>query len=711
MKKNILLLFLLLISSRYTPAQYFEDEFPRIGFGDFYYLKLFPPYYGYDSSKLDFSAQGYYYDKLEELGLTHIVTKAGDISYKYNNKLKILDFNFAWQSFNNKDYLAYAYSRAQGNDFNYYPYELGGDPAPLSLKSGFGDSLHTNFWTSFTNNGLVDGNYFHPFLSIEKVIYAKSTQSNEFTVFNTRLNNYHQSNGRIDNSHIYTYKASFLVYFENGQQLNKQDTLFTVYISESPVSSTFNLSSFSENELNNIKIAGITVHRFSFTVSDFSPVEFSTLITPEFSKPGEFSTLLQLRVVSTGKTGLYFDKFAIYDNKYENLFLASPTVQDSIREEIRSGMFVAFNEIAKNPLYAHPYFDEPWFNASRAFNTVSIIAAQENGIGAGKFLNGATGDYADYFLDFTNKNKYYPYVLYNRYPIFCETDSSSEGENSIQIALQNLIKYTDANGLTRGLLPTYQITKDSSGVSLNRRFVHTIQVQAEYFVKNSTISRCVYRAPTFNEILVQGNLALAYGATGLMYYTIFTGTHGANINQDLWAFYGLFDEQSNQFDAVSKGIVQDPAQLQIANNRYYAVKELNHFIEKNKRIFLDSEHISVQSVNATTKLKLGKSEVANFKAGKEKNCKLDCYDSSESTFLETAVLKNDKENCYYLFLVNRRCLESETRFVSFTINGSEPDSNIRISEIDSGISFTIKDTGSIEIEIKPGRGKLIKIEE
>ncbi|MBE2281815.1 MAG: hypothetical protein IAE91_15630 [Ignavibacteriaceae bacterium] len=711
MKKNILLLFLLLISSRYTTAQYFEDEFPRIGFGDFYYLKLFPPYYNYDSSRLDFSAQGYYYDKLEELGLTHIVTKAGDISYKYNKKLKILDFNFAWKSFNNKDYLAYAYARAQGNDFNYYPYELGGDPAPLSLKSGFGDSVHTNFWTSFSNNGFVNGNYSHPFVTGKKVFYAPGSQSKEFTVFNTRLNNYQQSNGRIDNSHIYSYKAAFNVYAENRELLNSRDTLFIVYISESPVTSTFSLSFFKDTELKNLKINGVTIHKFSFTADEFIPEKFSTLITPGFQKPGEFSTLLQLRIVSTGKTGLHFDKFAIYDNKYENLFLSTPAIQDSIREEIRSGMYAAFYEIAKNPLYEHPYFDEPWFNASRAFNTVSMIAAQENGIGEGKYLNGATGDYADYFLDYTNKNRYYPYVLYNRYPILCGTDSASEGENSLQIALQNLIKYTDANGLTRGLLPAYQITKDSAGVSLSRRFVHTIQVQAEYFVKNSMLSRCVYRAPTYNEILIQGNLALAYGATGIMYYTTFTGTHGANINQDLWAFYGLFDEQGNQFDAASKGIVQDPAQLQIPNNRYFAVKELNLFIEKNKSIFLNSEHLSVKSVNAATKLKFGNLEVANFRAGKEKNCVIDCFDNIESTFLEAAVFRNSNENCYYLFLVNRRCLESETRYVSFTITGGKPDSNIRISEIDSVTSFTVKENSSIEIEIKPGRGKFIKIEE
>jgi hypothetical protein len=80
-----------------------------------------------------------------------------------------------------------------------------------------------------------------------------------------------------------------------------------------------------------------------------------------------------------------------------------------------------------------------------------------------------------------------------------------------------------------------------------------------------------------------GNLALAYGAKGFMYYMIPTraGTP-LDSGKVVWNTYGLFDEEGNPFNLENgTGLIQNPSEKQIPNERFYYVKD---FIKSTKLI-------------------------------------------------------------------------------------------------------------------------------
>lgn len=82
----------------------------------------------------------------------------------------------------------------------------------------------------------------------------------------------------------------------------------------------------------------------------------------------------------------------------------------------------------------------------------------------------------------------------------------------------------------------------------------TLGVHSEQYIKRvgGTISIVqgdhTRRAPTRDEIFAMGNMALAYGAKGFMYYMIPTRSADPAEGQTRWNTYGLFDDSLSVFN-------------------------------------------------------------------------------------------------------------------------------------------------------------------
>ena len=95
------------------------------------------------------------------------------------------------------------------------------------------------------------------------------------------------------------------------------------------------------------------------------------------------------------------------------------------------------------------------------------------------------------------------------------------------------------------------------------------------------------RAPTRDEIFVQGNMALAYGAKGFMFYMVPTWNSEPEPNKTVWNTFGIFDEFQNPYQGVDgPGLVQNPCNAQVPNYRYHATKALIENTRKIENIIL-----------------------------------------------------------------------------------------------------------------------------
>ncbi|MBK7265942.1 MAG: hypothetical protein IPI12_06330 [Ignavibacteriales bacterium] len=153
------------------------------------------------------------------------------------------------------------------------------------------------------------------------------------------------------------------------------------------------------------------------------------------------------------------------------------------------------------------------------------------------------------------------------------------------IGYRNYTDGAEANyqysGLRRAQMAAQNFTAEN--ISDDIPLIFTMGVHSEQYIDGVTNNYIDgphrRRAPTWSEIFAQGNIAIAYGAKGFMYYMIPTRTTTPDQDIDykdtVWNTYGLFDEVGNMYDTshtTSSGKIQNPAALQIPNSRYNAVK-------------------------------------------------------------------------------------------------------------------------------------------
>ncbi|MBM3712698.1 MAG: hypothetical protein FJW56_04575 [Actinobacteria bacterium] len=161
MKTKIFVLFLFTLIGRLLFPQINTNEFVKIGFTDLNWLKLWPAYYYWQTSYVNYADSHYYYPRLEELGLNYIVTMAnfeGPLNPNHNTSIKMIDNDFRTfvygypYLYGDPQYDLTHITYSTGNDPEFYAYEAGGDSsadiADSSHKFGFGNvvDIQYNVW-------------------------------------------------------------------------------------------------------------------------------------------------------------------------------------------------------------------------------------------------------------------------------------------------------------------------------------------------------------------------------------------------------------------------------------------------------------------------------------------------------------------------------------------------------------------------------------
>lgn len=233
-------------------------------------------------------------------------------------------------------------------------------------------------------------------------------------------------------------------------------------------------------------------------------------------------------------------------------------------------------------------------------------------------------------------------------------------------------------------------------------FYHTIQVQAENDIESGQLENPVFRHPTRNEIFVQANLAMCYGAKGIMYFLIMTST--PNQSSSGRASYGLFETHGQFGD-----IIQDPADIQCRNSKYNYVKELNNDISLIEDELLTLTWIDAFSLHQDQIQSEYIEQVSSYDLG-------GTPDPPDETFVELGLFKKTTEFSSnildYFMLVNRRGLETESRDIFVDYNNTLGTQYVNWSVIDiaTGDYWSGLADNSFTVRLEPGKGKLFSLE-
>jgi len=714
-------LLTLIISVNVFAQINFNTQFPKIGYFDPFTTMMSPLYYGTSNPQNwpNYATDSYYYPVLNSLGLTHVVTYAGAYNWgtgsigaiplsSYNPTLKVLDVYFTMRltryDTSNPKFWGGMYADGQGNADTYINdyYQVGGGTGTYDQTSnyGFGSSNQTSVWV--TNPPAV-GSY-NTTDNGNKVFFAdtSSVQNSPGNLLEAHLPYYQQDRVPKPSAEADSVKYRLVLNarIDGYTNPNDQDTVAIVKLFEFVKnSSQKNVQKshpfFSTGNANPLTLSTDTT-RYPLLVKNFGGNGYIDLASPYFLKIDGDGADLGIKVYWTKKKNLYIDHFFVYDNFYDSLFISndSSAVYTNLENQFQS----TFGSVVSDSRYSHFYNDEPWPNSYRSVNKLSSLSNQK--FSANKYVNGAAGDYANYMLQYGNSQGRPPYLMTDKYPFWYWYDTVSTRNDSanVQCALDSLINAGRPNNSSSGLVPAitlaenYTPTNPSDDIPL----VCSIQVQAEQKIANGVISSSVHRSPTPNEIKVQGFLSVCYGAKGLAYYTLNTQTPSPS-NSGALATYGLFDASGSQpYNDRTRpitGLVQDPANSQVPNARYYAVQALNAAIDKISGTLLQSTWQSGYSISHGQPSGTFITSVTT-------------PDAANQTYVELGIFK-DTSNDSLFMIVNRRTLTAESRAI--TVNFNMSGSSREISDVASGNAWIIAPNGSFTDNLNPGEGRLYKI--
>ncbi|GMU89772.1 MAG: hypothetical protein AMXMBFR49_19790 [Chlorobiota bacterium] len=431
-----------------------------------------------------------------------------------------------------------------------------------------------------------------------------------------------------------------------------------------------------------------------------------------------------------GNADLYLDKITVFNTDYEALYEDSTVTMDQIEDDLEAKY--------PNPDFSANlqsfYYDEPFQLSARYRGEVQDLVRPYFSGKSYFEVNGAVGGLPKYFMDFdtayakATDGFIRRYLNYNMYPIDKNTDTLTA---SIQDRLDLFINYNwlaDDDGTHNdpdkykyvGILPA-QISAQESGVPL----VVTICVAAEQYVSNSGGILSLVdgphrrRPPTPNEIKAMGNISLAYGAKGFMYYMVPTRAAQPSLGGTVFNQYGLYEEANFAFNpSIPATWVQDPDQLQVPNNRYTAVQE---FISSTSLV--DSTLLRLRWLGADGWSRNDQSGVTWIKSCSTSTSPIFSANSNDAdVYVETGYFDEDpnlagyNQHAKYIYVVNRRCnwqgTDTSNRFIRLKIDSTVAShcSNILVTNLKTGQKYYTTKNSNLDLYLKAGDGTLLKFE-
>ena len=703
------------------------SQFNKIGFGDLYLLSVIRGDTNYTNGNID-------YPLLKQMGLTHLATFADNIPISNHQQgLKILDRNFERSKYVlDTNFNAFVYSFAMGNK-DMVPYEIGGSPIvqPIVLNKdnnwGFGKDIGSEnaFFSHWQTSDSCIGDQDYPDISNYNVRVSFADTSDpmhrEGSLVHLNMHPDHQPFSKIKRAGIeiqFKYRAGIRVRINKKDTLNDNDSVLSVRIQEVLVPAKSEELNYSPRSTKNIELYTVaeTLDTTIYILkSQFPDSNYHDIFTPYFVKRNGYNHSLIMRVKWLRKCNVYIDKAYVFNQFYDSLFVQSPTIIAQ-KESLITSSFIPNRT---DPNYAHAYFDEPMplqyygqQRVSRLWETATIH--QKYVKGADMWFDNTNLELINY-LHTPQKPKY---ILSDHYPLDVNAAYTSTGQNSLQTRFQTLVGYSKNQwgglvinfGLRQMINWAHNFNSDHSVVNEHIPFYHTIQCQGEVYRDESGNATLNLRRPTYNEIMAQGWLALCYGAKGLMYYNVETQTPSSDPLDKGYYVYGLFDSGGYGTNSHGDSLYSPAPDSQRPNIRYYAVKELNNQIDAISSTLMDLTWYQGDSRYDSIPLTGTYITSVTAHTGNPPN-----FDPTSETFVELGLFKKTtsfSDNCLdYFMVVNRRCLESEGRFIRVKINKSGLGfKNWKVTDIGRDTSYVILDTGSVNIYFEPGRGKLFRLE-
>ncbi|GAB1444088.1 hypothetical protein MASR2M39_29340 [Ignavibacteriales bacterium] len=747
-------------------------QFPKIGFGDYNLIARHPMYYGgtnnatlhglYASSSIK-----YYFPKMQELGLTHLVTGADvptTLNPNINPGIKIMDMNFGWDV---TDYpgtysAVYAFSHAEGSTGLRVKYQLGGDrttnvnPDELVSNYGFGTSSQSNFWMMQQGTPISDSIYNNAtgvnrdeFGTLCR--YADKSLHDAGYLFWGLTNPLHQAVPWVGaiNPSTYDFVLSMKI---SGSNYLGSDTVLIVKI-KPDLNGTVEADPNSPNYIQNLQRDSVkrplpsapSDTLFVIRAQDVSAAGFSPVVLRNILPPISRNHGIQITAYWPKKVNVMIDHITYHNKFYDSLFLASQAVIDQKELAISSSLNNYYiRKTLHSDFYENLYEDEPTFMRMRALKKLNQLALNIDNTGT-FHINGAVGAYPEYYLRFSREFEldenstdrfFKPYLLFNYYPFDGYTDTTLA---NVQANLDTLIQFRyivdqpglypyQKTGLLNGIRAaqnTFDLTSGNISLLDDRHFFHTIQVHGEYAYETINnvgqlhIDGNSRREPTPDEIKVQAYLALTYGAKGIMYYMIPTNTHDGTEVSSLINTYGLFDANGVFFNYHDEtGLIQDPADPQIPNRRFGAVKSLNQELTN-----IEDDLLKLTWVDAFSFHK--EFHFNNIIANLIVKDTTGVSDAQSQSYVELGLFKEYvdkfnyglgvKENTDYFMLVNRRCnMPGSTRYIEVQMKC--PDTTFKqwkLTDLTENKDTIFTFSGNsfvIQHRYSPGTGKLFKLQ-
>jgi len=721
------------------------DYFPQIGFFDFIVNYLSPPNNLSTAAEIEDTTKryGYYFDKLTELGLTNFVSDGQEhiSNLTVSSPFRINDMGFSWKADPPHNFNPSIYMNAMGHDKEAYALEFGGTPVgnidPVSANYGFVDpgEDNANYW-SMTPADLPE--------DIDSTGFDDDEEIGDATIYFRGVRTGNNDLGAI----VWGKLPPVQFPFSNLNHLMKirirklntggdNDEAIRIIVSSTPINQA-NINKFYSNVYKNASIPDANLATLGLDqtvlgseiqwVNDYGWFESDPFTLEKYKQ-------LYFAILWSGNIDLNIDKIAIMTEKYDEVFENGSAATETFMNGIKANILAVYGSNPGSTIQDF-YFDEPYLLTARYRSKLQQkIREAYSGINTMQ-LNGATGGVPEYFHKFAHEyaraelnQPVGNYVLFNMYP-FDETDGSDQA--TVQNKLNELIRCSSFGsshalheynyaGLRTALKAANQYDTDPTN---DVPLFMTLQVHAEHKVIGDQYapSDRGRRAPSRDEIFAMGNLSLAYGVKGFMYYMVPTRCEIQATNE-YWGTYGLFDEEGNEYEfGTTGGWLQDAGHKQIPNSRFTAVKDFITSTSLVDSVLLKLRWLDAKGWNRT------------------ESCSINFIDSVKTlnpfvtpnswdavSYVETGFFEeinpstDDVVPPNFVYVVNKRCNKQEIpieedihdyshRYVSLKFNLDSDYKNYTIHDLKTDSVYYIGFNGSLVLYLEAGHGTLLKIE-
>lgn len=715
MSKLLLFILFIILATFNIHGQIGKTVFPYISFFDGYVNYRIPPHnWGtpFNSDSLALRAKELS-TLMDSLGITHAVSWADSISTipgDFNRHRKILDMHLEWCK-DTPEILGVEtgkYIKAQGQDKNRYPFQIGGE-STFSLSPiynfGFGTERSTSVWfmnlhpdlipawvgTNVTGQDTLIFSWTGEHL-VRKASPSINKDDIESYMVYGRLNRMHftntgerhyisirtmiEPNSLPDSTEVFRVRLKIVP--ASGYRATK-DFFETTKVD----TATLNNKSIPKNPL--VKTIEMIVRKGDVSSTDMGWI---TLTDPKFHfrEYGAVSAdkIIEVGILYGNKVTTYIDAITFHDSLYE-AFFNNPELRNTIKSQLNAKIAA----VGGNPLFESFYYDEPFTLTADVRKFYTNLIRTKMPPGKNFDLSGAAGNYWRWHFRFDRyyaKNEvtgfYKNSLIINHYPFSLGLKRGYEpgGQAEVQAALNNLIEYKGERVLPSGNEDPEQFMGLVTAIDAAQNFgpeleediplIQTVQVSATRGfvpgISTYTTSPFGSRVPSTQEITVQANLGLSFGAKGFMFYMIPTRI-------DLWgmATYGVFDDKYNPYNEASTEVAKSRADNpQVPNSGYWGLKEYIKSLKPIENWILRSSWVGAYSGDTQTyRMNSRKNWIKSVKT------KVDTTDESfeNLSYTETGMFYLTKFN-------NPTVIEPDTLFLYIT------NKLVDVSELDSTAS-------------------------